>query len=977
VSSTREAGPHLAPDPWPPYERRLQEFEQAWQRGERPELADYLPAGEGRRAALVEVVHTDLEFRLKAGEAARVETYLERYPELAHDRAVALELIRAEYELRRRQEAGLGRAEYLARFPEHGAELLAEWETQHGSAAPEAADASSRVAWHSGADTVVTPSAAPARLGKYELREVLGQGSFGVVYRAWDTELRRAVAVKVLRPGDFALPGDAERVLREARSAAHLQHPSIVSVYDVVQADGRCSLVYEFIEGTTLAERLRTGRPDFRQGAEWLAQIAAALDYAHRQGVIHRDIKPANILLQIADCRSQIDRQSAICNPQSAIPKIADFGLAKRETGETMLTREGDVVGTPAYMSPEQARGEALRVDGRSDIYSLGVVLYELLTGAVPFRGPPRMVLAQVLDEEPYPPHRLEPAVPRDLETICLKAMSKEPGRRYATAGALADDLRCFLHGRPVKARPVGTAGKLWRWARRRPALASLAAALVLIATLGFAGVTWQWRQAEYERGQAVAHFKEADANFQKAHRAVTEFSQLTFRERVRNTPGLDSVRVELMEKALRYYEDFLRQRGNDPTLRVDVAKATLHLAQIYAEGGAAERPKGLLAARKAVPLWQSLARDNPGSAEFQKYEASAHATLGGLQKYFDDQMEEAHHSLEQACALYLAHGRPKDVESLRGLAMSYHGLGYLELRRGQREKTLAWRQQALALAREVAKKAPTALASRILLWETLMGVGKAEAELRHPHEAARARQEAVGVMTQLAEEYPLIQDYQGCLAAGYHCLASDHFDARNYEEALGFFRRALPIREKLSRANPGNLNRHSDVVGTWNRIAETLEKLGRREEALAAYERVIALHRLTCERQPTVPRHRHWLGDRYLDLARVQRSLGQATRAAATIRQRLELCPDNPAELYRTARALAACIPVATQGQAEITADDAEPGALADQAMAVLRQAVRYGFRDLESLRTNPDLAPLRTRADFQVLVATLAAGR
>jgi serine/threonine protein kinase len=953
----------LAPEDWVPFEQVIRRFEEAWQRGEEPALDDFLPAGATPPwAALVELVHTDLEYRLKAGEAVRVEEYLRRYPGLAQDRAATLDFIVAEYDLRRRREPDLARAEYLARFPHFTPELLAKWATPSGDPAHATPVT---VKCSAGGAGLPTPREGPAfaapaersRLGKYELLEVVGGGSFGIVYRARDTELERTVALKVPRPGSLALPEEVGRFLHEARSAARLHHPQIVSLHEAGQSEGTCYLVYEFVQGTTLTEHLAKGGMSFTRAAELVAQIADGLDYAHRQGVIHRDLKPSNILVDHA-----------------GQAHLTDFGLAKRETGESARTQEGAMLGTPAYMSPEQARGEAFRVDGRSDIYSLGVVLYELLTGTVPFRGPPRMLLAQVLEEEPYPPRRLQETIPRDLENICLKALSKEPAGRYATAGALAEDLRCFLQGRPVKARPVGMAGKFWRWSRRKPALASLVAALVVITGLGFAGVTWQWRQAEHERQQAVDHFAEAERqrlkaaeNFQKAHRAVSEFSQLSFSKLLRNTPGLEPVRVELMEKALKYYEDFLQQRSDDPSLRIDVAKAAMHLAQLYAGAGPAYNAKGLLAARKAVQLWQSVVREYASSAGFQRYAASAYATLGRIQSLLDHQPEQAIHSLEQACALYLSHGQPKDLESLRGLAVSYYHLGRLERRRGQRVKALRSHQKALALVREVAKEAPTALEARILLWQTLTGMGKSQADTDHPLEAVRAWEEAVAVMKPMAEEYPLIQDFQGCLAVSYHCLGSAWSDARQYAQAAGSFRQALPIRAKLSRANPDNVKRRSDLVGTWHRLAEALEKLGRHGEALAAYQEVIGLHRLTCQQQPTIAQHRQWLGDRYLDQARVQRTLGQAAKAAATIRERQQLWPENPAELYRAACELALCIPAAGKKPPESCP-------IADQAMDALRQAIRHGFKDVERLQTNPELDPLRTRDDFKVLVAALA---
>jgi serine/threonine protein kinase len=456
------------------FEDAIRHFEDAWHGRSRPEILAYLPDGAGRTRLLIELVHVDLEYRLRAGEAARTEEYLARFPELADDRSVALELIAAEHELRRRREPGLALDDFLQRFPRYRAELpglITRATVFEGDPSFPRMDRRAEVL---------------PEVAGYEVLGLLGRGGMGVVYRARQLGLGRTVALKMVSAGFQAGPKHLARIRVEAAALARLQHPNIVQIYDVGEAAGRPYFAFEFVAGGSLAQYLRGTPQAARPAAGLVETLARAVHAAHANGVIHRDLKPANILLR--DDREGAGGASETLPPfASLVPKIADFGLAKCSSGDggapdaRGATLTGEVLGTPNYMAPEQAMVPRQPVGPAADVYALGAILYELLTGRPPFTGQtPLATVLQVLDNEPVPVSSLQPNVPRDLETICLKCLRKDPRQRYGGALELAEDLRRFLRDEPIRARPVGAAETLWRWVRHRPALAGLLAAGLL-----------------------------------------------------------------------------------------------------------------------------------------------------------------------------------------------------------------------------------------------------------------------------------------------------------------------------------------------------------------------------------------------------------------------------------------------------------------------------------------------------------------
>ncbi|MEQ8638978.1 serine/threonine protein kinase [Gimesia maris] len=390
-------------------DRICDSFESSWKQGRPPEIESYLNETAGKTQSIIfaELIRLDIHYRSLNGNLTSLD-------------------------------------EYQSRFPQYS-EILQDFSSQ-------LADSHQQI----------------RRIGRYRLEKIVGRGAFGVVWKAWDEELQRVVAVKIPRNQSLS-EVERNRFFREARAAARLSHPGIVSIYDFEEIDGSPILVTEYIQGSTLRDWTRHHEVDFIKAATICRDLASALHAAHQESVIHRDLKPNNVLIT-----------------EDGQVRITDFGLAKRSDVESTIAVDGAIIGTFSYMSPEQADGKASSVDGRCDIYALGIILYEFLANRVPFKGSTsQQMISQILHTEPVPPHKWNASVPRDLETICLIAMSKFVGDRYNTASELAADLQRFIEDKPITARRLSPQEKLWRWVKRNRLLSAACTTICLLLLSG------------------------------------------------------------------------------------------------------------------------------------------------------------------------------------------------------------------------------------------------------------------------------------------------------------------------------------------------------------------------------------------------------------------------------------------------------------------------------------------------------------
>jgi eukaryotic-like serine/threonine-protein kinase len=877
----------------------------------------------------------------------------------------------------------------------------------------------------------------------YEVLSELGRGGMGVVYQAWQIRLKRMVALKMISAGPLAGEVERKRFLIEIEAAARLRHPHIVPIYEVGELEGRPYFSMEYAEGGTLARRLAGTPVPARQAAQILELLARAMDYAHSRGIIHRDLTPANVLLQRdftagrrqGEERRQGDGETRRQGEQAAdsvslspglrvslsslTPKISDFGLAKIVIdGGATQTRTGAVLGTPSYMSPEQATGKSHEIGPATDIYALGAILYELLTGRPPFRAATSLdTVLQVAAEEPVPPTRLQPRIPGDIETICLKCLQKEPRSRYESALALAEDLERFQQGQPILARPISSAERLVRWGRRNPTIAALAGAVGLLLILAAIGSSVAALWLKRERDDAVAAREDAVQNLARGRKLVEDYCTNVAQDQRLKQQDLYALRKKLLEAAVPFYDEIVRQKADDGPLLSDQGRAHRRLAFLRYELG--EHQRALAEYAKAIDLHERLAAEHPSVAAYRSELASSRNNLGELLRHLG-RREEARAEYTQAIDLHerLAAEHPSVAEYRSELARTRNDLGILLNDLGRREEARAEIAQAIDLRERLAAEHPSVAEYRVGLASSATTLGVVLIALGRWEEARAEYAKAIDLHERLAVERPAVPEGRFLLAISRNNLGALLNALGRRDEARAEYTKASELRERLVAEHPFVPAYRVNLAGSRNNLGELLRKLGRWEEAGEEYRKALSLLERLAADFPAVPEYAETLavtngnyGHLMRDSGRLGESLAWFDKSLSGFRSLLAKEPQlafarycmrefgagkalalarlgqyaeasdlvgtlaNDKELsddalYYTAASLALC-------SAGNGSDAGQRGRRAEKAVALLRRAQAGGyFKDPakpRQLKTSKDFDPLHQRDDFRKLLADL----
>ncbi|MFK8110880.1 MAG: protein kinase [Rubripirellula sp.] len=740
----------------------------------------------------------------------------------------------------------------------------------------------------------------PCQLGDYELLEKIGSGGMGLVYRARQSSLNRIVALKVIGRGRFAGSKLVDRFLHEAESAAMLDHPGIVPVHDVGEALGRVFYVMSYVSGETLFEAMADGPLKSKAAAECVRTIADAIKYAHGQGIIHRDLKPSNILLD-----------------EAGHPKVADFGLAKQIESEANLTVTGQVIGTPSYMPPEQARTDTAEITVQSDVYSLGAILFHLLTGRPPYVAvEPVHVLHQLLHDDPISPRQLNPTIPRDLETITLKCLAKQPNGRYASAADLGDELERYLQGRPILARPMGLTGRMWRWCRRNRMVAAMSAMLVLLmitSTIvsGYLGLLAKSRAddlvvsnealttAEASATKSAAEARQqADLATEQAGSALRLLESMLFdlQAPYKLDAAAQEERRSLLTSVLQELENLPSGRLNENRIMRCRAHALLGLAdttsQVGDENGVSAATVSGELYQQAIDLLDELWRREPDQPRHLAELGLAYVQCGIT--YADDHQwaaaKEMYFSALPLCQ-EAAERSAYDLESTLVLAKAETGCGEALDFTGDRQAGLAYHQKSHKRLFELAKKHPVHRGISDTRCWVCQNLTDSHVRMGNIDRAQLYSDEFIEVAADLARQYPFDYQAQMIHSTAYERAGDVSLHQGNKEESLKHHQEALRLCIDLGLAAPDNNAIQFDVSYSYEKLAGIHIQIGNWDEAIEAGTKCAEMRRKLVQSSPTVPFLRSKLNQALKATAKAYLRKGQFQLARECYQEAIQVC--------------------------------------------------------------------------------------
>jgi eukaryotic-like serine/threonine-protein kinase len=674
----------------------------------------------------------------------------------------------------------------------------------------------------------------------YEIVGNLGGGGMGIVYKAIQTKLKRPVALKMILAGAHAGPEELARFRREAETVARLEHPNIVHVYDYGDQEGLLYISMEYVDGGTLASNFKGEPQPVRQSAQLAEILARAMHWAHQRGIIHRDLKPANVLLTA-----------------HAVPKITDFGLAKLMDDGPCQTRSGAVLGTPSYMAPEQALGRPKEIGPATDVYALGVILYEMLTGRPPFKADTASeTLEQVRSQEPVSVSKLLPKVPRDLETICSKCLQKRPAERYATAEALADDLRRFLLGEPILARPAPAWRRLCNWTKRHPTAAALIGVGALsLGVLGAAAITIAQlehrRAVEADALRMIADQRRAEAeeSSHQAREALSALFEAANRE-LGTRSGIQAIRKKLLIDVLNRARQ-LPQLAHDPEAQMFVGTSAQAVGLVINETG---------------------------------------------------NLSEALEVYGEARALFVSASRAKpwDLVCLNKLAATYYSIGRLLQELGRLNEALQSHEHALNVWQKIVQEK----SARRDWYRRNVAVGHYATAIVYLDfgrlaQAQSCFEESSSIMEQILKKDPSNEDALKYRTLIDFNLGLLHDRMHQPDEALRFLRKARDAWPKLVEASRGDIWKRRDLAKTDLYLGIEHEALGRRDQALVSLDRArTSLDQLVAENEE-VWGFRLIRAEVHLNIGKIRAGQGRYAEATANLEKSSETCRallrDNP----------------------------------------------------------------------------------